>query len=79
MLLTKLSASHSIHMVGNTALELSRVSQYLCHPYWWGGSSHLDFVPSSNMFDSKSVVGIRPGDSFVITGYQVDEFTHTGK
>ena len=28
------------------------------------------------MTDSASVVGITPGDSSVMTGYQVDEFTH---
>ena len=27
--------------------------------------------------DSKSVMGIKPGDSSVVIGYQVDEFTHT--
>ena len=29
------------------------------------------------MVDSESVLGIKPGDSGVVTGYQVDEFTHT--
>ena len=29
------------------------------------------------MVDSKSLVGIKPGDSIVFTGYQVDEFTCT--
>ena len=29
------------------------------------------------MVDSESVMGIKPGDSSVVIGYQVDEFTHT--
>ena len=29
------------------------------------------------MVNSESVVGIRPGDSGVLIGYQVDELTHT--
>ena len=33
-------------------------------------------VPSDDIVDSKSVMGIKPGDSGVVIGYQVDEFTH---
>ena len=29
------------------------------------------------MVNSESVMGIKPGDSGVVIGYQVDEFTHT--
>ena len=29
------------------------------------------------MVNSESVMGIKPGDSSVVIGYQVDEFTHT--
>ena len=29
------------------------------------------------MFDSESVMDIKPGDSGVVVGYQVDEFIHT--
>ena len=29
------------------------------------------------MVDSESVMGVKPGDSSVVIGYQVDEFTHT--
>ena len=29
------------------------------------------------MIDSESLVGINPGDSGVVIGYQVDDFTHT--
>ena len=34
-------------------------------------------VPSSDTVDSESVVGIKPGDTGLLIGYQVDEFTHT--
>ena len=40
------------------------------------GSSLLDFVPSIDTVDSKSVMGTKPGDSSV-SGYQVGEFTCT--
>ena len=30
----------------------------------------------SDTVDSESVVGVTPGDSGVVIGYQVDEFTH---
>ena len=41
------------------------------------GSSFPGLVPSDDMVNSKSVMGIKPGDSGVVIGYQVDEFTHT--
>ena len=34
-------------------------------------------VPSDDAVDSDSVMGIKPGDSGVVIGYQVDEFTCT--
>ena len=34
-------------------------------------------VPSDDMADSESVMGIKPDDSSVVIGYQVDEITHT--
>ena len=37
----------------------------------------LGLVPSDDTVNSESVVGIKPGDSSVVIGYQVDEFTHT--
>ena len=40
-------------------------------------SSFPGCVPPSDMINSKSVVGIKPGDSGVMIGYQVDEFTDT--
>ena len=41
------------------------------------GSSFPGLVPSDDTFDSESVMGIKPGDSSVVTGYQLDEFTCT--
>ena len=41
------------------------------------GSSFPGLVPSDDAVDSDSVMGIKPGDSGVVIGYQIDEFTHT--
>ena len=41
------------------------------------GSSFPGLVPSDYMVNSESVIGNEPGDSSVVIGYQVDEFTHT--
>ena len=41
------------------------------------GSSFPGLVPLDDMVDSESVMGIKPCDSSVVIGYQVDEFTHT--
>ena len=41
------------------------------------GSSFPGLVPSDDAANSESVMGIKPGDSGVVIGYQVDEFTHT--
>ena len=41
------------------------------------GSSFPSLVPSDDMVNSESVMGIKTGDSSVVIGYQVDEFTHT--
>ena len=41
------------------------------------GSSFLGLVPSDDAVDSDSLMGIKPGDSGVVIGHQVDEFTHT--
>ena len=46
-------------------------------PAWWEGVFCSMLVSSDDMVDSESVVGIKPGDSGVVIGYQVDEFTHT--
>ena len=34
-------------------------------------------MPSDDTVNSESVMGVKPGDSSVVTGYQVDEFTCT--
>ena len=39
------------------------------------GSSFPGLVPSDDMVDPESVMGVKPGDSCVVIGYQVDEFT----
>ena len=41
------------------------------------GSSFPGLVPSNDMVNSESVMGIKLGDSGVLIGYQVDEFTCT--
>ena len=48
-------------------------------PYLLGGegSSFSCLAPSNDTVDSESVMGIKPGDSGVVIGYQVDEFTCT--
>ena len=40
-------------------------------------SSVPSLVASDDMVVSESTVGVKPGDSGVFIGYQVDEFTHT--
>ena len=40
------------------------------------GSSSPGLVSSDDTVDSESAVGIKPGDSCVVIGNQVDEFTH---
>ena len=41
------------------------------------GSCFPGFVPSNDAVTSDPVMGIKPGDSGVVIGYQVDEFTCT--
>ena len=41
------------------------------------GSSFPGLVPSDDAVHSDSVMGIKPGDSSEVIGYQVDEFTQT--
>ena len=40
-------------------------------------SAFPGLVSSDDMVDSESAVGIKPCDSCVVIGYQVDDFTHT--
>ena len=46
-------------------------------PHGGEGYSFSGLLPSSDMVDSESVMDIKPGDSGVVIGYQVDEFTCT--
>ena len=41
------------------------------------GSSFPGLVPSDDVVDPDSVMAVKPGDSGVVIGYQVDEFTRT--
>ena len=41
------------------------------------GSSFPGLIQSDDMVNSESVLGIKSGDSGMLIGYQVDEFTHT--
>ena len=41
------------------------------------GSSFPGLVPSDDAVNPDSVMGVKPGDSGVVIGYQVDEFTCT--
>ena len=80
MLLNQLFPSHPIYIVGHTSLEAWQ-SHLIPLPSLHGGegSSFPGFVPSYDMIDSESAMGIKPDDSGVgvVIWYQVDEFTHT--
>ena len=43
----------------------------------WEGSSFPGCVPPDDMVKFKSAVSVKPGDSGVVIGCQVDEFTYT--
>ena len=78
MLLSLLFPSHPIYMVGHIVLGAWQSHPFL-PPFLHGGegSSSPVLVSSDDMVDSESAMGIKPGDSGVVIGYQVDEFTHT--
>ena len=78
MLLCLLFPSHPIYMVGHTALGLAE-SHPIPLPSLHGGegSSFPGLVPSNDTVNSECAMGIKPGDSGVVIGYQVDEFTCT--
>ena len=89
MPLNQLSPSYPKYKLGQAALAACRVSPNLsAFLAWWGGVFFSGYVPSNDTVDSEStvhnhtvdsesVVDITPGDSGVVIGYQVDEFTHT--
>ena len=65
-------------MVGHTALGAQQSHPIPLPSLHHGkGSSFPDLVPSDDMVDSESVMGIKPDDSGVVIGYQVYEFTCT--
>ena len=79
MLLCLLFPSHPIYMVGHTALGGLAESHPIPPPSLHGskGSSFPGLVLSNDTVNSESPMGVKPGDSGVVIGYQVDEFTHT--
>ena len=63
-------------MVWHTALEAwQRVTHYLHLSYVAGRIFFPGSTPHNDTVDSKFVVGIKPGDSGVVVGYQVNLFT----
>ena len=78
MLLNQLSSSHSNNMVGHTALRLGSEScDPPTFPTWCRGVFCPGLFPSNDTVNSESTVGIKTGDSGVMNGYQVDNFTCT--
>ena len=67
------------HLVGHTPLGASVESHLIPPPslHDGEGSSFPGLVPSDDVVNSDSVMGIKPGDSGVVIGYQVDEFPGT--
>ena len=66
-------------MVGHIALQAcQRVTQSLHLPYMVGrGLLFQVWFHPDDTVDSESAMGIKPGDSGMVIGYQVVEFTHT--
>ena len=79
------SATHSVvpqpsHLFGGAYSLGGSVESHLIPPpslHGCEGSTFPGLVPSDDAGDSESVNGIKPGDSGVVIGYQVDEFTCT--
>ena len=78
LLLSLLFPSHPIYKVGHTALGTRQI-HLIPLPFLHGGegSSFPGLMPLDDMVNSESLMGIKPGDSGVVIGYQVDEFTCT--
>ena len=77
VLLSQLSCCHSAIWWGIQLWGWPTESHLIPPPslHGWEGSSFPGLIPPDDMFDSKAVVGMTPGDSGVVSGYQVDEFT----
>ena len=58
-------------MVGHTA-ELPNLSTF---PTWWWGVFFPGYVLPIDIVSAKSIVDVKHGDSGVVIGYQVSEFT----
>ena len=71
MLHKQLCSRNSISMVGNIAFVAHSVSSNA------KGSSFPGFVPPSETVNSKSVVGVKMGDSSILIGYHVEKFIST--
>ena len=79
LLLSQLSSSHSNYMVGHTALGTwQRVTQSLYLPCMVGSGLlfHVRFHLMTQLTQNLWFT-IKPGDSGMVIGYQVDEFTCT--
>ena len=65
--------------MGHTALGAQWESYLIPQPslHDGEGSYFPGLVPPDDMVNSKSVMGIKPGDCGMVIGYQIDEFTHT--
>ena len=73
MLFSQQSLSHSMHMVGQMAW-----AAWLSQPIPDVEESPFPgFVLPNDTNNSQSVLGVKPGDSGVFIGYQVDAFNST--
>ena len=75
-----MAVPHPSHLYGGAYSSGDLAESYLILlPSLHGGegSSFPGLVPSDDTVNSESAMGIKPGDSSLVIGYQVDEFTHT--
>ena len=69
--------SHFINMGGIHHWGLDRESlDPFAFPILWGQCSFPGSAPSCDIVNYKPLLGVKPGDSGVMIGYQVNEFTH---
>ena len=76
------SATHSAvpQLIGGVYSLGGSIESHLIPPpllHAGEGSSFPGLVPSDDVVDPDSVMAVKPGDSGVVIGYQVDEFTRT--